>query len=103
MSSSNGRSPIRPDRGTGDTDKPNPAARHEAETRHGAVRADAERGGLSRRLLGAGLESYRRGWIPEALMGLVAPAFIGRELAFPLVVRNRGFAGDQSEDLLAVR
>lgn len=63
-------------------ESPRALATSEAETRHGEVRADAERGGLSRRLLGAGLESYRRGWIPETLMGLVAPAFIGRELGW---------------------
>lgn len=53
-------------------------AEAEALARHAEVRYAAEHPGLVQRVLGLGLEAYRREWIPERLMGVVAPWFLAR-------------------------
>jgi glutamate dehydrogenase/leucine dehydrogenase len=51
-----------------------------ALARHARVRDAAERPNLRGRVVGLGLEWYRRGWIPEALVGAIAPVYLGRKL-----------------------
>jgi glutamate dehydrogenase (NAD(P)+) len=53
-------------------------AESEALARHAEVRHAAEHPGLVQRMIGRGLDAYRREWIPERLMGTVAPWFLAR-------------------------
>ncbi|ODS59274.1 MAG: hypothetical protein ABS36_02150 [Acidobacteria bacterium SCN 69-37] len=53
-------------------------AEREALARHARVRHAAARPGLVQRVTGLGLEAYRREWIPERLMGTVAPWLLTR-------------------------
>jgi glutamate dehydrogenase/leucine dehydrogenase len=51
-----------------------------ALARHARVRDAAERPTLPGRLVQVGLEWYRRGWVPESLVGAIAPTYLGRRL-----------------------
>lgn len=53
-------------------------AEAESLARHARVREAAAHPGLVQRVLGLGLEAYRREWIPERLMGAVAPWLLSR-------------------------
>ena len=51
-------------------------AEPEALERHARVRSSAENPSLTGRLVGLGLDFYRRGWIPKWLVGRFAPSYI---------------------------
>ncbi len=53
-------------------------AESEALARHASVRARAEHPDLAQRLVSMGIECYRRSWIPEKVVGLLAPRFVAR-------------------------
>jgi glutamate dehydrogenase (NAD(P)+) len=53
-------------------------AASEALARHAAVRARADHPDLLQRLVALGIEGYRRGWIPEKLVAVLAPRYIAR-------------------------
>ncbi len=59
---------------------PRALAEPHALARHERVRRAAERPGLSGRVLALGVDWYRRGWLPGALVGAVAPAYLERRL-----------------------
>ncbi len=55
---------------------PRVVAERDALQRHARVRRGAERPGLRQRVLGLGIEAYRRGLVPAPLMALVAPRYL---------------------------
>jgi glutamate dehydrogenase (NAD(P)+) len=57
---------------------PRRLAEEEALARHAAVTHAAEHPSLGQRLVGLGLEGYRRGLVPEALVSRVAPRYLAR-------------------------
>ncbi len=59
---------------------PRALAEPKALARHARVREAAERPTLRGHLVHIGLDWYRRGWLPGALVGAIAPAYIGRRL-----------------------
>jgi glutamate dehydrogenase/leucine dehydrogenase len=59
---------------------PRELAEREALARHATVRAHAEHPGLVQRLVALGIEGYRRRWIPEKLVALIAPRYLGRAI-----------------------
>jgi glutamate dehydrogenase (NAD(P)+) len=59
---------------------PRELAEADALARHARVREAAERPTVRGRLVQFALDCYRRGWLPGALVGAVAPAYLGRRL-----------------------
>ncbi len=59
---------------------PRAIAEPRALERHARVRAAAEQPTLRGRAMALGLECYRRGWLPSALVGAMAPAYVERRL-----------------------
>ena len=59
---------------------PRALAEPRALARHVRVRDAAERPTLRGHLVHIGLDWYRRGWLPGALVGAIAPAYLGRRL-----------------------
>jgi glutamate dehydrogenase/leucine dehydrogenase len=59
---------------------PRALAEPKALARHARVREAAERPNLRGQLVHLGLDWYRRGWLPAALVGAIAPAYLGRRL-----------------------
>lgn len=57
---------------------PRALAERDALRRHAAIAAAAEHPGLGQRVVGLGIEAYRRGLLPEALVGRLAPRYLGR-------------------------
>lgn len=57
---------------------PRALAESEALARHAAVRVRAEHPDLRQRLIALAIEAYRRRWIPEKLVGLLAPRYLLR-------------------------
>jgi len=57
---------------------PRRLAEEEALARHAAVTHAAEHPSLRQRLVGLGIEGYRRGLVPEALVAMVAPRYLAR-------------------------
>jgi glutamate dehydrogenase/leucine dehydrogenase len=59
---------------------PRALAEPKALARHARVGEAAERPTLGGHLVQIGLDWYRRGWLPEALVGAIAPVYLGRRL-----------------------
>jgi glutamate dehydrogenase/leucine dehydrogenase len=59
---------------------PRAVAEPKALARHARVREAAERPSLRGHVMQIGLDWYRRGWLPAALVGAIAPAYVGRRL-----------------------
>lgn len=55
---------------------PRAVAEREALERHAQVRRGVENPGLRQRVVGLGIEAYRRGLVPAPLMALLAPRFL---------------------------